>query len=360
MEDKDVDMEESDVEIEESEIDMDESEMETGMDMDTDVSEDTETDMDAEGDIDSEDDIDSDSEDPSKDDDQQQEENLLVPRQTYLAAGIHIGMKATTKQMLPFVYKIRPDGLAVMNLQLIDERIKIAAKFLAKSKKIMVVSRRNVAHVAIEKFSEIVNATPIKGRFMPGTLTNPNYSKFYEADAIVILDPLSDRQAVTEAVAARTPVVAVADTYNEVYNVDLILPANNKGIKSIATLFWLLGREILKERGDLKSDEDYAFKIEDFYRESDLRRRDDSRGSRRPFRRGGSRQGDRTRAPRRRATPNEDAESAPEKAESKPKKGAKKKADPIPSPIPNPVPGPQPDSEPEPEPEPEDEDTSAQ
>lgn len=213
--------------------------------------------------------------------DPERADNFLVPRQKYLASGIHIGMKQRTKQMRQFIYKIRPDGLAVMNLQIIDQRIRIAAKFLSKAKNMVVVSRRGIAHRAIEKFAEVIGTKAVTKRFMPGTLTNPNYGGFYEADMVFVVDPTSDYQAVREAVNARIPIVAVADTFNETNNIDLVIPANNKGAKSIATLFWLLAREILREQGKLKSDDDYPHKVEDFMKELERRERDFDDGDRR-------------------------------------------------------------------------------
>jgi len=189
---------------------------------------------------------------------------LLITRQEYLASGIHIGMKQKTKDMKEFIYKIRPDGLAVLNLRKVDERVRAAAKFLSKMKNILVVSRKSVAHESIKKFSEIVEAKAVAGRFIPGNLTNPEYKGFFEADALLIVDPLADYQALSEAVKARVPVVAICDTFNETGGIDLIIPANNKGKRALATLFWLLAREILKEREKIKADKDFTYKIEDF------------------------------------------------------------------------------------------------
>jgi len=189
---------------------------------------------------------------------------LLISRQDYLASGIHIGMKQRVADMKDFIYKIRDDGLAVLNLRKVDERIKTAAKFLSRCQKIMVVGRKSVVHESAKKFAEVVGAEAIIGRFMPGTLTNPQYKKFFEADVIVITDPMIDYQALKEAVKARVPVVAVCDTFNETRNIDLIIPANNKGKKALATLFWLLAREILKERSVIKSDSEFNFTVEDF------------------------------------------------------------------------------------------------
>jgi small subunit ribosomal protein S2 len=169
--------------------------------------------------------------------------------------------------MREFIYRIREDGLAVLNLQKIDERIRIASKFLAKYEKILVVSRKPVAKEAIEKFAEVVEARAITTRFMPGTLTNPNYKNFFEADVIVIADPLVDIQALEEAVKARVPIVGICDTFNETKNVDLIIPANNKGKRALGTLFWLLAREILKERKQISSDREFKYRIDDFGKE---------------------------------------------------------------------------------------------
>jgi len=189
---------------------------------------------------------------------------FLIPRDKYLASGVHIGMKQRTKQMEEFIYKIRPNGLAVLNLKLVDERIRIAAKFLARAKKIIVVSRKSASQPFLEKFAEIVGAHAVTGRFMPGTLTNPNYKGFYEADVAFVTDPTDDYQSLEEAMVARVPVVAICDTFNETADVDLVIPANNKGKKALATIFWLLAREILKERGEIKSDREFKYKIEDF------------------------------------------------------------------------------------------------
>jgi small subunit ribosomal protein S2 len=189
---------------------------------------------------------------------------FLIPRDKYLAAGVHIGTQQKTKQMDRFVYKIRPMGLAVLNLRTVDDRIRTVGRFLSSLSKIIVVSRKSIACPAITKFAEIVGAKAVCGRFMPGMLTNPNYKDFYEADVVFVIDPLTDYQAVDEAVKASVPLVSICDTFNETRNIDLILPANNKGRRSMATLFWLLAREVQKNRGAIKSDREFKYSVEDF------------------------------------------------------------------------------------------------
>ncbi len=186
------------------------------------------------------------------------QEDLLIPRADYLSAGVHIGMRQRTEDMKEFIFKIRPDGLAVLDIKKLDDRIRVAAKFLAGKNKALMVSRRGVGAKAAEKFAELTGGIAITGRFYPGTLTNPAYERFIQPDIVVVMDPLIDSQAVTEAVHERIPVVALCDTFNETKNLDLVLPTNNKGKRAIALIFWLLTRETMKLKGLVKSDEEYA------------------------------------------------------------------------------------------------------
>lgn len=191
-------------------------------------------------------------------------QKLLMSDEDYKASGMYIGMKQRTAQMKEYIYRIRPDGLSLLNITKIDQRVRTAAKMMARSKSVLIVARKSVAHEAVRKFGELTGAKTVVGRFMPGTLTNPSYKKFFEADLILVVDPLTDYQALKEAVNARIPVIGVCDTFNDTKDIDLIIPSNNKGARSLVTLFWLLAREVLKEKGSISSDEEFKYKIEDF------------------------------------------------------------------------------------------------
>lgn len=185
---------------------------------------------------------------------------LLIDKKEYLTAGIHIGMKSRNKDMERFIYKIREDGLAVLNLKMVDERIKIAATFLSKAKTILVVGRKGNAHEPIRKFAEVVEGVKmVIGRFMPGTLTNPNYKDFVEPDVVVLSDPQADYQALKEAVESRIAVIGLCDTFNETKNIDYVIPCNNKGKKSLALIFWILAKQINEARS-----KEFKLKPEDF------------------------------------------------------------------------------------------------
>ncbi len=194
------------------------------------------------------------------------EEKLLTDLNQYLKAGVHIGTKFRTKYMSQFIYKIRPDGLAVLNLQKIDNRIGVAGKFLAnyKPEDILIVGRRENSWDALNMFSKATGIRCIAGRYPPGMLTNPILEIFAEAKLLFVVDPWLDKNALNDAVKIGIPIVAICDTNNESNLIDLVIPCNNKGKKSIGLLFYILAREYLKNKGIIKSNEEFKYKEEDF------------------------------------------------------------------------------------------------
>ena len=198
------------------------------------------------------------------------EEKFLVPRDVYLKSGIHIGTKFRTKYMEQFIYKTRPDGLSVLNLQKIDERIKIAAAFLAQynPEDILVICRRENGWKAVELFGKLTGVRVFAGRYPPGILTNPNLEQYIEAKIMLVVDAWPDRNAVLDAIKIGIPVIALCDTNNMSNFVDLVVPANNKGKKSLGLLFYILTKEFLKLKGKLKEGEELKEKIEDFTEDS--------------------------------------------------------------------------------------------
>ncbi|MDE1827736.1 MAG: 30S ribosomal protein S2 [Candidatus Micrarchaeota archaeon] len=191
---------------------------------------------------------------------------LLVDNAEYLEVGIHIGTKAKSPGMKQFVYKIREDGLYLLNLDTINERIGTAAKMLARyePKDIVVTASRIYAISAASKFAEIISAKFMPGRVMPGIFTNSNRADYTEPGIILMSDSRNERQAIREASKTSIPVIALSDTDNWIKFVDLIIPCNNKGRRSLALVYFLLAREYMKEKGLIKSNDDFKYKISDF------------------------------------------------------------------------------------------------
>lgn len=199
-------------------------------------------------------------------DEEKEELEKLVPEDTYLTAGVHIGTQQKSKDMESFIHRVRSDGLFVLDIDKADDKIRSLAKFLSRypSKRILLVSARQYGKRPIETFSDIMGTASIAGRFIPGTLTNPSLDHFLEPEVVVVIDPSADRQAVKEAVTAGLPIVGLVDTNNSLENVDIALPANNKGRKSLALVFWLLAREMKLFQGDIENRDEFDYEVEDF------------------------------------------------------------------------------------------------
>ncbi len=197
---------------------------------------------------------------------QQPTEELLLPRDTLLSAGIHIGTRMKTLDMEPFIYRVRPDGLFVLDVKKTDDRIRVTAKFLSRYEhsKVAVAATRLYAQEPIKKFCQLTGATPLIGRFIPGQLSNPQYPGRIDPEVILVSDPRADAQAVKEASKVGIPIVALCSTDNEFSGVDLVIPTNNKGRRALAVIFWLLARQVLRERGELGPDKDPPATIDDF------------------------------------------------------------------------------------------------
>ena len=193
-------------------------------------------------------------------------EELLLPQDTLVSAGIHIGTRMKTGDMEPFIYRVRPDGLFVLDVKKTDDRIRVAAKFLARFEpaKIAAAAARLYAQEPVTKFCQVTGATPVVGRFIPGLLSNPLYPNRIEPDVLIVSDPRADSQAVKEASSVGIPVVALCSTDNEFVGVDLVIPTNNKGRRALAVIYWLLARQVLRERGELPADKDPQVTIDDF------------------------------------------------------------------------------------------------
>lgn len=193
-------------------------------------------------------------------------EELLIGLDEYLAAGVHIGTRIGTKSMKKFIYLIRSDGLYVLDVRSTDERIRTLAKFLARYEpnQVAVFSARQYGQVPGSKLAKVCGFRSVPGRFIPGTLTNPEFSGFIEPEVILVTDPRADKQAIKEANKIGLVVGAMCDTDNELKGVDICVPTNNKGRRALALVYWLLAKEILKARGEIPPDGTIPESIEDF------------------------------------------------------------------------------------------------
>ena len=171
--------------------------------------------------------------------------------------------------MANFIYKTRPDGLSVLNLKEIDKRIRLAVNLLShyEPKDILIVSRRENGWKALKKLRDLTCMQVIIGRYPPGILTNTALETFWEPKIIVVCDPWTDKNAVQDAAKMGIPVIGLCDTNNQANDVDLVVPCNNKGKKSVGLVFYVMAREYMRAKGLLRGDEEMPVKMEDFIEE---------------------------------------------------------------------------------------------
>jgi small subunit ribosomal protein S2 len=197
------------------------------------------------------------------DQDHQEGDNL---EKMILATGIRVGTPVKTKFMTPFIVRANPEGLYILDISKTLSRIDVAAKFISRADiaRVAITSAREYGKTPVQKFCELTGAMSILGRFMPGTFTNPSLPDYMEPEVVVVTDPQADQQAVIEATRAGVPVIAISNSDNVTSKVDLVIPANNRGRKALATVYWLLAREVLKKQGKIKSDSGMPVSIDDF------------------------------------------------------------------------------------------------
>jgi len=189
-----------------------------------------------------------------------------VSEKALLSTGIRVGTLVKTKDMSPFISRTRPDGLHVIDTGKTLSRIETAGRFLSRisPKGIVAYSSRDYGKTPVEKFCELTETISITGRFMPGTFTNPLYPGHVDPEIVIVSDPSMDSQAVTEATTIGVPVLAICDTDNVTSNIDYVIPANNRGRKALAAVFWLLARSTLINSGKLTTGSSMDYTIEDF------------------------------------------------------------------------------------------------
>lgn len=179
---------------------------------------------------------------------------FLVPPTDYINAGVHIGTKVALKEMKQFVRLQAADGLNMIDVEKLDLRLRIATKALARQSdpsKVVVVSCKEYGTKPVEKFAEYTGFKQILRRFPPGIFSNPRVKYHWPASMLFVVDPKVDEKAVVEASLVRIPVMAICDSDNSCADIDFIIPANNKGRKSLALIFWILAREVCRLRGTI-------------------------------------------------------------------------------------------------------------
>ncbi len=195
-------------------------------------------------------------------------ESTLFPLDDYVKYSSHLGTKAVTPNMRQYVYKRRADGLAVLNTNAIDKKLKEAVEFFASfsPEDVFLVCKREGGWKATKKFSEVTGIRIFTKKYPAGIITNIELEDFFETELVIICDPWLDKNALNDAVRVKKPVIGLCDTNNLTKGITKVIPCNNKAAKSLGLILYLLAREYLRARG-----EKTKLNIEDFTGEVEVR-----------------------------------------------------------------------------------------
>ncbi|RDD42066.1 40S ribosomal protein SA [Trichoplax sp. H2] len=177
-----------------------------------------------------------------------------------LAASAHLGTTNVDYQMEQYVFRRRTDGVHIIDLRQTWEKLLIAARIIASIENpadVCVLSARPYGQRAVLKFAKFTGASPIAGRFTPGTFTNQIQKAYREPRLLIVTDPRVDHQPITEASYVNIPVIAFCNTDSRLRYIDVGIPCNNKGAHAIGLMWWLLAREVLRLRGTISRDTDW-------------------------------------------------------------------------------------------------------
>ncbi len=206
-------------------------------------------------------------------------QKTLFPLDDYVKYSAHLGTKAITPHMRQFVYKRRADGLAVLNTNSIDEKLKEAVEFLKdfKPEDVFLACKREAGWKAAKKFSEVTGIKVFTKKYPAGAITNTQLDDFFEVELIIICDPWLDKNALNDATKVKRPIIGLCDTNNLTTGITKVVPCNNKSSKSIGLILYLLAREYLISRKQEKEAE--KLKLEDFtgVEESELEEKEERR-----------------------------------------------------------------------------------
>tara|TARA_Y100000310_G_C20556454_1_gene750792 strand:+ start:82 stop:906 length:825 start_codon:yes stop_codon:yes gene_type:complete len=174
----------------------------------------------------------------------------LVTIDEYVKSGIHIGTKVITPHMRSYVYRRRNDGIAIINTNSIDQKLKEVLDLLKEyePEDFVVICKREAGWKALEKFSELTGVRVFTKKYPAGIMTNIQLPSFFETEMVFICDPWLDKNALKDAKKIKKKIFSLCDTNNYTFDINFVVPCNNKSAKSLGLVWYIITREYLKAK----------------------------------------------------------------------------------------------------------------
>lgn len=112
--------------------------------------------------------------------------------------------------MEQYIYKNRSDCVHIINLERTLKKLLFAAHAIAameQPSEVYAISSCLSGQRAVSKYANYNGTTPIAGRFTSGAFTNQIKPAFCEPRLLIVTDPQTDHQLVTEALYVNIPVI---------------------------------------------------------------------------------------------------------------------------------------------------------
>jgi len=198
-----------------------------------------------------------------------------------LTCEVHIGSENISPTMKRYVYKRNADtGVHIIDLRKTWEKLQLAARVIVAMENSMDVcavaltstksftagaaKQEPFAQRAALKFSQYVGCKHIAGRYTPGTFTNRKQAHFFEPRLLVVSDPIKDFQPILESSYVNMPVIAMSNIDSPTRHIDIAIPCNTNSPYSVALMWWMLAREVLRLRGDVKREAEWPVLVDMF------------------------------------------------------------------------------------------------
>eukprot|EP01126_Amoeba_proteus_P013814 TRINITY_DN1592_c0_g2_i10.p1 TRINITY_DN1592_c0_g2~~TRINITY_DN1592_c0_g2_i10.p1 ORF type:complete len:282 (-),score=53.45 TRINITY_DN1592_c0_g2_i10:28-873(-) len=189
-----------------------------------------------------------------------------------LACSVHIGSTNLSSGMERYVTGRNEIGNHIIDIRKTWEKLVLAARVIAaveNPKDVCVVGlsasgESPHAQRAVLKFGKHVGSITFAGRFTPGTFTNQLQSQYVEPTVLVVSDPIRDHQPLMESSYMNIPVIAFCNTGTHLRNIDIVIPCNTGGTHSIALMYWMLAREVLRLKGKIPRQTEWTEMVDMF------------------------------------------------------------------------------------------------